>query len=567
MGTTGVQGQAGIIGAQGLKGPQGFQGSIQSSDLATLQVRRTTDFATSSGSFVGVPLDITDTISGTNNSTSRDLVNLDRINVLIPGFYGIAFSFTCVTLLAVGINLRLFANGTTTIPGSSVSINVTTVERGYSNTVIYQFLSPGYYALQVSSNLGSFTVMDYVMTITNLQGITGQQGSQGFQGSSNAAPSDTYAQYNSLGSLAGTQMLIFGSDKIPTLPAVQGTTPGIPLGGAKIYTQLRSGKEMVSQIGLHSASYSFQPYLFGNKMAWWSAQGNTSTSAAVLNFGTTIQGTATARAITTGDLVASTRRLGFVTGASAQSSAGTRHALTQYFISSGNVVYGGFLYVVRFAMSSAATVAAQRTFIGLVGNIGALPSINPSQIPQMIGFGVDSADSTWTFMHNGSTISAVVTGSIATTVLTVTAVTSGTIVVGQPLTSSVAGFTFGTIVTSFGTGTGGTGTYNINNSQTMVSGTVTQYTTTKETLTGTFPPRGISDVNAVLFEARIYSDAGSGSIGYSLEVIGGSLAEGTVSTNLPSSSTLLSPYVWTNNGVTALAAAIDLLSQYIETDF
>jgi hypothetical protein len=67
-----------------------------------------------------------------------------------------------------------------------------------------------------------------------------------------------------------------------------------------------------------------------------------------------------------------------------------------------------------------------------------------------------------------STTTAVVTGSIATTVLTVTAITSGTVLIGQVLNTASGG-----VITSFGTGRGGTGTYNISVSQTVASTTIT----------------------------------------------------------------------------------------------
>jgi hypothetical protein len=70
-----------------------------------------------------------------------------------------------------------------------------------------------------------------------------------------------------------------------------------------------------------------------------------------------------------------------------------------------------------------------------------------------------------------SSTTASVTGSIAGTVLTVTAVASGTLVVGQTIFGS--GIDDDTIIESFGTGSGGVGTYNVNNSQTVVSTTVT----------------------------------------------------------------------------------------------
>lgn len=68
------------------------------------------------------------------------------------------------------------------------------------------------------------------------------------------------------------------------------------------------------------------------------------------------------------------------------------------------------------------------------------------------------------------------TGTISGSVLTVTAVTSGTLAVNQLITGT--GVTAGTYIISFGTGTGTTGTYNLSQ-----SGTVS----TAESMTGTPP--------------------------------------------------------------------------------
>jgi hypothetical protein len=65
---------------------------------------------------------------------------------------------------------------------------------------------------------------------------------------------------------------------------------------------------------------------------------------------------------------------------------------------------------------------------------------------------------------------AIVTGSIATTTLTVSAVTSGTLRIGQTIEGS--GVTDGTIITAFGTGSGGVGTYTVSASQTVSSTTI-----------------------------------------------------------------------------------------------
>jgi hypothetical protein len=71
----------------------------------------------------------------------------------------------------------------------------------------------------------------------------------------------------------------------------------------------------------------------------------------------------------------------------------------------------------------------------------------------------------------GSIAANVVTGSIAGETLTVTAVTTGVLTIGQ--TISGTGVTAGTQITGFGTGTGGTGTYTVNAAQTVSSTTIT----------------------------------------------------------------------------------------------
>jgi hypothetical protein len=65
---------------------------------------------------------------------------------------------------------------------------------------------------------------------------------------------------------------------------------------------------------------------------------------------------------------------------------------------------------------------------------------------------------------------AIFTGSISTTTLTVTAISSGTITANQSLTG--IGITAETVITALGTGTGGVGTYTINTSQTVAAETM-----------------------------------------------------------------------------------------------
>jgi hypothetical protein len=77
----------------------------------------------------------------------------------------------------------------------------------------------------------------------------------------------------------------------------------------------------------------------------------------------------------------------------------------------------------------------------------------------------------------GGTIGAVFTGSISGNILTVTAISSGAIALGQTL--SGAGITNGTTIVAFQSGAGGNinevGTYTLNNSQTVSSTTINSY--------------------------------------------------------------------------------------------
>lgn len=204
-------------------------------------------------------------------------------------------------------------------------------------------------------------------------------------------------QYNNAGGFAATTKFVIDAD-YPCLVDTIGSTPVAPSNGSKLFAKFRAGRRMAAQVGPSGIDYSFQPALFSGKIAWWTAMGNRAT-VSTINFGNTTTGNVTARNVATTNLFSSTRRLGFVSNNGGGSSAGTRHAAQQFFLSSAAGV-GGFFYVVRFGMSSAATVSTQRTFVGLVGQTAVLANADPSTNLNILGFGVDSADSSFTFMHN-----------------------------------------------------------------------------------------------------------------------------------------------------------------------
>ena len=83
---------------------------------------------------------------------------------------------------------------------------------------------------------------------------------------------------------------------------------------------------------------------------------------------------------------------------------------------------------------------------------------------------VSDSQTTASTTINSTAAPAIVTGAIAGTTLTVSAVTSGTLRIGQTIEGT--GVTDGTIIKAFGTGSGGVGTYTVSASQTVSSTTI-----------------------------------------------------------------------------------------------
>jgi hypothetical protein len=151
-------------------------------------------------------------------------------------------------------------------------------------------------------------------------------------------------------------------------------------------------------------------------------------------------------------------------------------------VSKGRTTYGQVIESVAIPQPSDLTVDLSEVnkeslAIALLGTVAALSQASGSLTNEAI---VAKADA-WVPLTKaalsgvqtveGGAVAASVTGSISGTTLTVTAVTSGTLSVGQSISGS--GMTAGTRITALGTGTGGTGTYTVNNSQTFASGAIT----------------------------------------------------------------------------------------------
>lgn len=71
-----------------------------------------------------------------------------------------------------------------------------------------------------------------------------------------------------------------------------------------------------------------------------------------------------------------------------------------------------------------------------------------------------------------------------------------------------------------------------------------------------------------VYELSLFSAASNGNISYRVERINtGHVAVGTITTNLPTSATLMCVRAWRTNNATLLAVALDLCGIYVETDY
>jgi hypothetical protein len=378
---------------------------------------------------------------------------------------------------------------------------------------------------------------------------------------SSVGGSNKQVQYNNNSSFAGASNLTIDTDGYAIIGSSTTQPSVIQTTNTKLFSKFRAGRYTLTQLNPTlnaSRDISLQTSLITQKVCLWTANGNSTTTSAI---GLTVSatGTATSRTVTTTNLFSSLKRLGYVSAATVGSSAGLRQSTLQYH--RGNVTsLGGFYYSCKFGLSSASSVATQRTFVGFTNLTTALTNVEPSTNANILGFAVDSQDTAWSFIHSSAL--SVLTGSISGTTLTITSVTSGALYVNQIITGS--NILANTKIISFISSTGGTGTYLISLTQTVASTTISGCAIKEATLSS-FPAR---DLSTTIFETRIYCPSNSTTIYYSIEALNSNIIyENSVSSLIPVNTLLMAPQVWTNNATTALAVGIDIVSQYLETDY
>lgn len=185
-GAQGVQGQTGPAGGdQGETGVQGVTGPVGAAGGATVQTRRTTQFAIT-GTFQDVTWDTTDV---ENNSAiiEHDNTNTDNVNVMQDGTYLCTYAFHAdpTSATAGRCEFRARLNDTSVIPGSETFIfDESTVDIFLSTHTFAVTLTDGdFITIQSRYVTEVFTLEpDSVFLVTKVDGTLGETGVQGTTG-------------------------------------------------------------------------------------------------------------------------------------------------------------------------------------------------------------------------------------------------------------------------------------------------------------------------------------------------------------------------------------------------
>lgn len=222
--------------------------------------------------------------------------------------------------------------------------------------------------------------------------------------SGGTAPGDDgQVQYVSGGALAAATNVEVQDGHLCLIADINPTTPAdniVMLFGKRI-GELGDELALPAFLGSEGSSYILQPGLWQQKIARWNPPGNATTVPAVDGLAAvTALGTATARNVATTNALTRTRRLGYVSTATAGNFAGHYSGAAQY--TSGNGTIGGFFYSARFGVSDASLQSAARTFVGLTSSTATPTNVSPSTFLNCVGIGHDAGDTNWKLFSGGT---------------------------------------------------------------------------------------------------------------------------------------------------------------------
>ncbi len=190
--------------------------------------------------------------------------------------------------------------------------------------------------------------------------------------------------------------------------------PAAPaFGDLRVYAKSNAGRTMLKMKGGNGIDVALQPFLGANRVSLYQPTfGSTSITTSV-TLGTTLglnhftTGTTASTAATTSETAASAtslftsmKRTEIGTSTNANTVGDLRFATIQFMRGStiGSVNTGGFYAVGRFGVST--YQAGARTFAGMSGTATALANAEITTLFNLIGFGCNTADTSFSFIHN-----------------------------------------------------------------------------------------------------------------------------------------------------------------------
>jgi len=134
----------------------------------------------------------------------------------------------------------------------------------------------------------------------------------------------------------------------------------------RLYREEIAGKSMLAVRGSSGVGYPVQASMAHKPIATWNPPGNATTVPGVNGMpAMTVTGfTATARTIAATNRLTRTRRIGYVTAATAGAVGQFRANAAQYTIGDASGL-GGFTFSIRFAITDTAPVSDARMFVGM----------------------------------------------------------------------------------------------------------------------------------------------------------------------------------------------------------
>lgn len=340
------------------------------------------------------------------------------------------------------------------------------------------------------------------LAFTGVDSGTGDVTITASSGGGSPAGNTKEVQYNNAGVFAGAANVEIDNGDICLVVGTAPVTP--PASNVKLFAKSLAGRILPASVGPSGLDAALQPSTWRQKIGQWNAPGNSTTVPAVDGFNApTALGTATARNVATTNLMARTRRLGYVSAATAAAFAG-HYATAAQFTTGDGAGLGGFFYSCRFAASDAATVAGVREFVGMTSSVAVPTNVEANTLTNCIGVAQLSTDTTQMYLvYGGSAAQTAIALGTNFPPMTAAGATNGVMydltLFAAPSANGVIGYRLERVGTAF--------------------------------------------------------------------VAEGTLTPGTPGLQTPLNTTLLAHRAWRGNNATALACGLDIINVYIETDY